>query len=177
MAAAAWVAYHEGMEDILDGTVDWDTDTIKMILCDAAYTPAATDTAVSNQLSTANGYTDTREAAVRIDMAAGNAATLSSARAYTDQKFGALSQQFDSFRSDVWSRMDKQDERIDQNGAVLKILAQPDVAAQLRDRRDLERLGAARGDFRLDLEDARPPHLEPLLHAPAMRAVPSCPHG
>ena len=57
MAAAAWVAYHEGMEDILDGTVDWDTDTIKMILCEATYTPAATDTAVSNQLSTANGYT------------------------------------------------------------------------------------------------------------------------
>ncbi len=57
MAAAAWVAYNEGMEDILDGTVDWDTDTIKMILCEATYTPAATDTAVSNQLSTANGYT------------------------------------------------------------------------------------------------------------------------
>lgn len=57
MAAGAWIAYNEGMEDILDGTVDWDSDTIKMILCDAAYTPAATDTAVSNQLSTANGYT------------------------------------------------------------------------------------------------------------------------
>lgn len=57
MAAGPWIAYNEGMEDILDGTVDWDTDTIKMILCDAAYTPAATDTAVSDQLSTANGYT------------------------------------------------------------------------------------------------------------------------
>lgn len=57
MAAGTWQVYDEGLEDILDGTVDLDTDTIKCQLHDVAYTPADTDTTASNQLSTAAGYT------------------------------------------------------------------------------------------------------------------------
>lgn len=57
MAAGAWQVYDEGLEDIIDGTVDLDTDTIKARLHDVAYTPTDADTSATNELSTANGYT------------------------------------------------------------------------------------------------------------------------
>lgn len=57
MAAGAWQVYDEGLEDILDGTVDLDTDIVKCQLHDVAYTPADADTTASNELATANGYT------------------------------------------------------------------------------------------------------------------------
>ena len=57
MAAGAWQVYDAGLEDIIDGTVDLDTDTIKCQLHDEAYTPADSDTTAANELSTANGYT------------------------------------------------------------------------------------------------------------------------
>lgn len=72
MAAGPWIYYNEGLEDILDGTVDLDSDTIVMKLCSATYTPAATDTAISNELSTANGYTNGGQTiAVTVTNAAG----------------------------------------------------------------------------------------------------------
>lgn len=57
MAAGAWQVYDEGLEDILDGTVDLDTDTIKCQLHDVAYTPTDADLTAGNELSTAAGYT------------------------------------------------------------------------------------------------------------------------
>lgn len=57
MAAGPWLFYDEGLEDVLDGTVDLDSDTVQCRLHDAAYTPSDADTSASNELSTANGYT------------------------------------------------------------------------------------------------------------------------
>lgn len=57
MAAGAWQVYDEGLEDIIDGTIDLDGDTIQCRLHDVAYTPADADTSATNELSTANGYT------------------------------------------------------------------------------------------------------------------------
>lgn len=57
MAAEAWQAYDEGLEDILDGTVDLDTDALVCQLHDVAYTPTDADLTAANELATANGYT------------------------------------------------------------------------------------------------------------------------
>jgi hypothetical protein len=57
MAAGAWQVYDEGLEDILDGTVDLDTDTIKCQLHTVTYTPTDADTSVTNEHANGNGYT------------------------------------------------------------------------------------------------------------------------
>lgn len=57
MAAGAWQFYDEGLEDILDGTVDLDTDTIKCQLHTSSYSPADTDTTLSNEVANGAGYT------------------------------------------------------------------------------------------------------------------------
>lgn len=55
-------AYDQFIQLIGDGTVDLDTDTLKMILLNTSHTRTVTNTLLSeitaNQLSTANGYTD-----------------------------------------------------------------------------------------------------------------------
>ena len=61
----------------------------------------------------ATGTADTDAANVG-QMRAGNAATLSSANAYTDSRFQAFNDQFE----DIGQRLNKQDGRIDQQGAM-----------------------------------------------------------
>ncbi len=85
---------------------------------------AYTDTAVATGGTAANAYTDNREAAIRGDMEAGDAQTLSAANAYTDQQMAglntnALNQRFD--------RLDQQvgvlDSRINTVGALSAALS------------------------------------------------------
>lgn len=65
----------------------------------------------------ADGEHDTDAANVRqVNKAKTDA--IAASKTYTDTKFNALSQQFDSFKDDVWDRLDQQDERIDANGAM-----------------------------------------------------------
>ena len=42
MAVGAFTLYNSAKKDVVDGTIDVDTDTIKAILVTTAYTPAAT---------------------------------------------------------------------------------------------------------------------------------------
>lgn len=59
--AASITFYHSFKEYIADGTIDLDTHTFKVMLCSSSYaTSASTHTVkadVTNELSTANGYT------------------------------------------------------------------------------------------------------------------------
>ncbi len=57
MAAGAWQFYDDGLEDILDGTVDLDTDTIKCQLHTSSYSPTDADLTASNEHANGNGYT------------------------------------------------------------------------------------------------------------------------
>jgi len=61
MAAGNWIMYDSAKEYIGDGTIDLDTHTFKILLTTNSYTPdRATHTVkadVTNELSTANGYT------------------------------------------------------------------------------------------------------------------------
>lgn len=61
MAAGNWIMYDSAKEYIGDGTIDLDSHTFKVMLCTNSYTPnRATHTVkadVTNELSTANGYT------------------------------------------------------------------------------------------------------------------------
>lgn len=57
MAAGTWQIYDEGLEDILDGTVDLDTDTMVVKLCTSTYSPTDADTAITNEVANGNGYT------------------------------------------------------------------------------------------------------------------------
>ncbi|HSX63320.1 MAG TPA: YadA C-terminal domain-containing protein, partial [Pseudoxanthomonas sp.] len=90
---------------------------------------AYTDTAVATGGTATNAYTDNREAAVRSDMADGDAATLSAANAYTDTQIasivgfdpGSVNGRLDALEdrfADVDSRFNRQDRRIDRMGAM-----------------------------------------------------------
>jgi len=65
----------------------------------------------------ADGSADTDAANVR-QVRAGDAATLSSAKAYTDQRFAVFEDQFETLREDVWDRFGDQDRRISRVGAM-----------------------------------------------------------
>ncbi|MFL6588452.1 MAG: YadA-like family protein [Luteimonas sp.] len=69
-------------------------------------------------LATASTYTDTRETRIRGDMTAGDAATLDSAKSYTDSVFADFQDDFSNFRGDVDRRFDAQDQRIDKLSAM-----------------------------------------------------------
>lgn len=64
--AASLTFYESFREYIADGTIDLDTDTFKVTLHTSSYTPnAGTHTVyadLTNELSTANGYTNTGQA-------------------------------------------------------------------------------------------------------------------
>lgn len=64
--AASFTFYNSFKEYLGDGTIDLDTHTFKVLLTSSSYTPnASTHTAksdVTNELSTANGYTAGGEA-------------------------------------------------------------------------------------------------------------------
>ena len=72
-----------------------------------------TDVQTAATLGSANTYTDTR-----------STATLGSANAYTDSRIQAISQDFTQFQSDVWSRLDRTDRRIDRSGAMNTAMSQ-----------------------------------------------------
>lgn len=59
--AASITFYQSFREYIADGTIDLDTHTFKVLLTSSSYTPSASThsvkTDVTNELSTANGYT------------------------------------------------------------------------------------------------------------------------
>ena len=60
--AASLTRYNSLSEYIADGTIDLDTDTFKVTLHTSSYTPSASHTVyanLTNELSTANGYTNT----------------------------------------------------------------------------------------------------------------------
>src|SRR5690606_26519070 len=72
-------------------------------------------------LDGARDYTDARESAIRSDVQAGDAATLTAANAYTDAAIGQLAgfaEDFDAFRAGVDRRFDAQDARIGRVGAL-----------------------------------------------------------
>src|SRR5690606_25022211 len=60
---------------------------------------------------------------------AGDTRTLSSARAYTDSRFDAVTQQWDSFRDDVWKRLDETERRINKSGAMNTAMGQMSASA------------------------------------------------
>ncbi len=106
---------------------------------DAAQATADTALAAAgNAITVANDYTDTRETAIRADMTAGDAATLTAsnthadaksaqalaaANAYTDSKFTAWNDAFTQYQQQVDARFAKTDARIDRNGAMSGAMA------------------------------------------------------
>lgn len=62
MAAGNWIMFDAAKKAIGDGSIDLDTHTFKITLHSASYTPNRATQAVyadlSNELSTANGYTN-----------------------------------------------------------------------------------------------------------------------
>ncbi|MDH5823001.1 YadA-like family protein, partial [Luteimonas sp. RD2P54] len=109
---------------------------------------AYTDTAVATGGTAANAYTDDREAAIRGDMEAGDAAALSAANAYTDQAIEQLTgfgEGFDAFRAGVDRRFEQQDERIGRVGALnAAMIGMAASAAAVEDGQS--RLGFAVGE-------------------------------
>lgn len=107
--------------NVAAGTQTTDAVNLGQLQSTLATANAYTDTAVATGGTQANAYTDNREAAVREDMTAGDAQTLSQANAYTDTRMseiGSLTDDFDAFRGEVDRRMGMQDDRIDRVGAL-----------------------------------------------------------
>ena len=65
----------------------------------------------------ADGTADTDAANLR-QVRAGDAATLGSAKAYTDQRFAVFEDQFETLREDVWEHIGEQDRRVSRVGAM-----------------------------------------------------------
>lgn len=60
MAAGNWIMYDSAKKGLNNGTIDFDTDTIKISLHSSSYTPSLSHDEyadATNELSTANGYT------------------------------------------------------------------------------------------------------------------------
>lgn len=61
MAAGNWIMFDQAKKYLADGTIDFDTDTIKMALLTSSWTPALTPTVWAtisgNEVANANGYT------------------------------------------------------------------------------------------------------------------------
>jgi hypothetical protein len=60
MAAGNWIMVDTAKKYVMDGTIDFDTDTIKMALFTSTYAPTVAGTTLystTNELTTANGYT------------------------------------------------------------------------------------------------------------------------
>ncbi len=99
---------------------------------DAAQSTANTAlTVANNAVGAANTYTDTREAAIRSDMTAGDAATLASAKSYTDQRFVAWNDTFSQYQQQVDRRFAQTDQRIDRVGAMSTAMTQMAVNAAM----------------------------------------------
>lgn len=60
MAAGNWIVYDSAKVYLGDGTIDFNSNTLAVALVTSTYTPALTHTvygSLTNELSTANGYT------------------------------------------------------------------------------------------------------------------------
>lgn len=60
MAAGNWIVYNSAREYLMDGTIDLDTHTFKVMLTTDTYTPSASHTVktdVTNEIANGNGYT------------------------------------------------------------------------------------------------------------------------
>jgi hypothetical protein len=125
-------------------TADTALDTANTAL-DTANTALSTAT---NAVSTANAYTDSENAAqttqLQSEMAAGDAATLTSANSYTDvqaaqtlssantytnNRISGLQLQFDAFQDDVYDRLAETDQRVSRSGAMSTAMAQMTASA------------------------------------------------
>ena len=108
--------------NVAAGTGATDAVNLSQLQATLATANAYTDTAVATGGTAANAYTDNREAAIRDDMEAGDAETLSAANAYTDSQIaqlvgldaGTISDRFDN----IDRRLQHQDRRIDRQGAM-----------------------------------------------------------
>jgi len=58
MAAGSFTLYHSAKKDILDGTIDLDTNTIKAILVTSSYTPSTAHDTYSDVSATECGNSD-----------------------------------------------------------------------------------------------------------------------
>jgi hypothetical protein len=62
MAASAWALYDKAKKSLGDGTIDLDTHAFKAVLCSSASNAATLTiedyTSLTNELATANGYTN-----------------------------------------------------------------------------------------------------------------------
>lgn len=99
---------------------------------DHAQTTADTALAAAGSaLTDAKDYTDTRETAIRSDMTAGDAATLASSKAYTDQRFAAWNDTFTQYQHQVDARFAQTDTRINRIGAMGTAMTQMAVNAAI----------------------------------------------
>lgn len=62
MAATPWALFGNALEKILDGTVDLDTDSLRMVLVGSGWTPNQSTNALwsdisANEIANGNGYT------------------------------------------------------------------------------------------------------------------------
>lgn len=121
-------------------------DAVNLSQLQAAITTsnAYTDTAVATGGTAANAYTDNREAAIRSDMGAGDAATLAtsksytdtrstqtlaSANTYTDNKFASWNDSFTQYQQQTDLRFRQTEARIDRSGAMQTAMAQMTASA------------------------------------------------
>lgn len=80
MPAGAWKMYGAALGKFLDGTLDFDTDSFRMVLVTSGYTPALTHTAWSaisaNEVANGNGYATHGKALTCTTSVAGQVASL-----------------------------------------------------------------------------------------------------
>lgn len=135
--------------NVAAGTQTTDAVNLGQLQSTLATANAYTDTAVATGGTQANAYTDNRETAIRGDMTAGDARTLSQANSYTDARISEisnLSDDFDAFRGDVNRRIGVQDDRIDRVGALgSAMIGMAASAAAVEGSRT--RLGVAAGTY------------------------------
>ncbi len=80
MAAGAWKMYGNALEQVLGGTIDWDSDSFRMVLLTSSHTPDLTHTAYSSlssaEVADGNGYSTHGAAITATQSRAGQAITL-----------------------------------------------------------------------------------------------------
>ena len=102
--AASITFYNSFREYIADGTIDLDTDTFKVTLHTSTYTPSASHTVyadLTNELSTANGYTNTGAALGSVTWAhSGGTATFDAADTTWTASGGPITARYAVIRKD-----------------------------------------------------------------------------
>jgi len=102
--AASITVYESFKEYLADGTIDLDTDTFKVTLHTSAYTPnAGTHTVyanLTNELSTANGYTNTGQTVAATWVRSGGTVTFDLADAVWTASGGSITARYAVVRKD-----------------------------------------------------------------------------